>query len=223
MEARLKIVAGKHSGKEIPIKTAQFMIGRSEDCHLRSRSDKVSRHHSAITLRESYLAVRDLGSRNGTLVNGKAIEKETELRDGDLLQIGPLEFEIVVRHNLAGEKRPAMRDLSELAERTARAPAQKARDGEIDDWIGQPEPLKGGKWEPSGDTKAISASSDDTVDMAFQGTAVGGAGKSQPKPQDKDQDKEHKGKLPRLDNEKTKDSREAAANVLKRLARHRSF
>ena len=80
-----------------PITIPQFMIGRAEDCHLKPRSELISRYHRALLVESAYVAVRDLGSKNGVYVNGERIGVEQELKQGDRLAIGPLEFEILVQ------------------------------------------------------------------------------------------------------------------------------
>ena len=137
MELKLKVVEGKHAGQEIAVAGPKFIIGRDEDCHLRPGSDAVSRHHCVILIDETYAAVRDFGSKNGTYVNGERIVGEQEIKHGDHLKVGPLEFELVVNHKLGGKKRSAVHGLKEAAARTAEGkPA-----GEVDmtQWL-LPEP-----------------------------------------------------------------------------------
>jgi hypothetical protein len=95
LHAVLKVVGGKQDGKLIPLNTKKFLIGREQDCHLRPASESVSRHHCAITIDDYTVRVRDLGSSNGTSINGKRIIGVHEANPGDALQIGNLDFEIV--------------------------------------------------------------------------------------------------------------------------------
>jgi FHA domain-containing protein len=62
-------------------------IGRSSSCDLVLRDDSVSRRHAEIALRGGVCVVRDLGSSNGTWVNGRAVQR-ARLRAGDELQLG---------------------------------------------------------------------------------------------------------------------------------------
>src|SRR5437667_12871352 len=73
MKVQLIVVQGKPEGKVIPLVGPMFKIGRGETCHLRPNSEQVSREHAAFSIAGDDVSVRDLGSRNGTLVNGKAI------------------------------------------------------------------------------------------------------------------------------------------------------
>jgi pSer/pThr/pTyr-binding forkhead associated (FHA) protein len=95
LHAVLKVVGGKQDGKLIPLNTKKFLIGREQDCHLRPGSESVSRHHCAITIDDFTVRVRDLGSSNGTSINGKRIIGVHEANPGDSLRIGSLDFEIV--------------------------------------------------------------------------------------------------------------------------------
>ena len=97
MQVKLRVLRGSSAGKEIGLKGPKFLIGRAEDCQMRARSDAISRRHCAVFLRRSGVVVRDLGSRNGTFVNGSRIDGDHVLEDGDLLQVGPLEFAVIVQ------------------------------------------------------------------------------------------------------------------------------
>jgi predicted component of type VI protein secretion system len=97
MKVQLVVVRGKPEGKVIPLVGPNFKIGRGETCHLRPNSEQVSREHAEFTISGESIVVRDLGSRNGTLVNGKALTAEScRLRDRDLVQVGPLTFAVAI-------------------------------------------------------------------------------------------------------------------------------
>jgi pSer/pThr/pTyr-binding forkhead associated (FHA) protein len=97
ISAELKVVGGKHAGQVIPLNRRKFLIGREQDCQLRPNSEMVSRHHCVFSLDDFSVRLRDLGSTNGTLVNGERIQRETVLSNTDRILIGNLEFELVVR------------------------------------------------------------------------------------------------------------------------------
>ena len=69
---------------------ATYFIGRDGDCAIALDSSLVSRRHAELTWQvvDSAFAVRDLGSRNGTTVNGKRVDFQ-RLHDGDHVVIGP--------------------------------------------------------------------------------------------------------------------------------------
>jgi len=98
MKVQLVVVQGKPEGKTIPLAGPKFKIGRGEGCHLRPNSDLVSREHAEFELLADSVTVRDLGSRNGTDVNGKPLAKEQAhvLKNGDLVKIGALTFAVAI-------------------------------------------------------------------------------------------------------------------------------
>lgn len=133
MDVKLIVANGKHIGEKIPVSGPKFIVGRSEECQLRPRSDLISRHHCAIVVEDGYVAVRDFGSKNGTFVNGDRIRAEQELKNGDRLTIGQLEFLVELVVNVAGKKKPKVHSVQEAAARTV----ESAGDDELDlaDWL----------------------------------------------------------------------------------------
>ncbi|HEV3345299.1 MAG TPA: FHA domain-containing protein [Pirellulales bacterium] len=150
MEVRLKVLVGKNSGQELSIPGPRFFIGRAEDCQLRPRSDLISRHHCVLLIEDGFVAIRDFGSKNGTVVNGQRIVGERELKPGDHLTIGPLEFEVVLPAPVVPKKRPKVESVKEAAARTAEGHGPQGGDEKLDvsQWLGD-----GG----SGDSKVLDA------------------------------------------------------------------
>lgn len=107
LQAELKILGGKHQGKSIPLSTKKFLVGREQDCHLRPNSDMVSRHHCVFSIDDYAVRLRDLGSTNGTRVNGELLRGEVMLKSGDQIGIGKMELELVVRHAVAVAAKPS--------------------------------------------------------------------------------------------------------------------
>src|SRR5690349_6061702 len=103
LQVDLKVLEGRQQGKLIPLNVRQFLIGREQDCHLRPNSDLVSRHHCVFTIDDFTVRVRDLGSTNGTYVNGERIQGQVVLKPGDNVVVGKLSFEVVVRQAAAVE------------------------------------------------------------------------------------------------------------------------
>lgn len=83
---RLVVVVGNDVGQAYPIGDG-VVLGRGE-VDIRLLSDDVSRRHAELLRRDGRTYVRDLGSMNGTLVNGAAIEGEREVHEGDKIQVG---------------------------------------------------------------------------------------------------------------------------------------
>ena len=93
MAARLiEVAAEAEQTREHPIKEDQYLIGRGSDCNLRLPISDVSRHHCLIQKQANEYFLSDLGSANGTFVNGKRVRSKVTLRTGDQISIGPLHF-----------------------------------------------------------------------------------------------------------------------------------
>jgi len=85
---------GKWEGKTIPIKLAQFLVGRDAGCQLRPANLLVSKRHCVLLVRGDRAFVRDLNSTNGTFLNDQPVKGEVELHDRDSLKIGPMAFRV---------------------------------------------------------------------------------------------------------------------------------
>jgi hypothetical protein len=70
------------------------ILGRDPGCDVMIDHGAVSRRHCAVRCKEEGLSVMDLGSRNGTFVNGKAIKAEALVREGEVLSFGTLSFRV---------------------------------------------------------------------------------------------------------------------------------
>ncbi|MEM1070302.1 MAG: FHA domain-containing protein [Planctomycetota bacterium] len=134
MQIKLKVLSGSHEGKEISIASEKFLIGRSESCQLRPKSESVSRKHCIIVLKDNRVLVQDLKSRNGTFVNEKRlpVDKAKVLRAGDQLKVGKLLFEIVIEHGLQAAKKPEVADVGDAAARTVEAGSHDSRFEAVD-------------------------------------------------------------------------------------------
>ena len=97
----LKVVSGKQAGQTIPLPIGKFLIGREEDCHLRPNSDLVSRHHCVFLVDEYGVRLRDLGSTNGTFINGEKLVGSKPLEQGHIVECGGLKFEVLITEDAA--------------------------------------------------------------------------------------------------------------------------
>jgi len=78
---------GQEAGRSWPIAAEKVIIGRGEDCDVVLRERQVSRRHAQIRRLDSQYVLEDLGSRNGTCVNGREVIGPYVLQDGDEVQI----------------------------------------------------------------------------------------------------------------------------------------
>ena len=85
--AMLLMVEGPSPGRRIFMEKQHLIIGRDERCDLVVAERQVSRQHATITLEGEGYVVRDLGSKNGTFVNGRELDGPHLLQDGDEIQI----------------------------------------------------------------------------------------------------------------------------------------
>lgn len=122
------------------------------------------------------MIVRDLGSRNGTLVNDERVIGERELAAGDHLKVGPLEFEVLIVRAVAGAKLPKVNSIKEAAARTA---AGRGNDNaDVAEWIApvatpsEPEPdttfdsVAESEAVAEGETRELEASETEEIDLA---------------------------------------------------------
>ncbi len=84
----LKFISGKYQGGEFPLDMNQeLIIGRSSELEMVLVEDMVSRHHAKITTTNNEIWIEDLGSTNGSFVNGEKITR-VRLKEGDRILIG---------------------------------------------------------------------------------------------------------------------------------------
>lgn len=100
----LTILEGQESGKRILLKNLSvFEAGKAQGNHICLKDDSVAFNHFRIYHSDGSYMVYDLGSKRGTLVNGKPIDK-AELSTGDVLKVGDLElrFDVVDENDASG-------------------------------------------------------------------------------------------------------------------------
>jgi anti-anti-sigma regulatory factor len=94
MKVYLIVASGKRKGFPILLQQNLFMLGSDKICQLRSALPGIAPRHCAVRVDERKVFVRDLGSDEGTLVNGSRMptSEEWALHKGDRIAVGPLEF-----------------------------------------------------------------------------------------------------------------------------------
>lgn len=217
MKVKLKVLVGKSEGKEIPVPGPRFLIGRSSDCHLRPKSDSISRNHCTILIREDKVTVRDLNSRNGTFVNGERITEEEEIRDGDQLQVGKLEFGVVVKaakKEVADAPKPKAEEEVESPTETIMSGGEKDPDSlefDVTEWLQEAD-----KDDKNNEPETRQFQLDDTDRLAVATDAP-----SEPEEEEEaavtKHSKKKPGKLPPRPAAQTDSSRDAAADMLRKF------
>ncbi|MEL6329321.1 MAG: FHA domain-containing protein [Planctomycetota bacterium] len=109
--------------RSITLKKSRSVIGRQTDCEIRVPVGEVSRQHCEIVIEDGGVRISDLGSSNGTEVNGRQIRSH-ELSPGDVIAVGPL----VLVTRIDGE--PSEFDVHEkfLIAKPVRAPVARGED-----------------------------------------------------------------------------------------------
>jgi hypothetical protein len=221
MHVRLKILQGSNTSKEIKIPTPKCVIGRGDDCHLRPQSDAISRRHCIIITTENEVVVRDLNSRNGTYVNDERVAEEAVLLSGDILRVGPLQFEMLIEQSVAKAKRPKVADIKEAVARTAEGSGVNSTSDldDVSDWLDEADTQEKSRRTTAPETRQFRM--DDTV-MPGEGENVAKANDTKTlAPNGKRPDKKLPGKLPPRPATQKADSREAAADMLKKFFNRR--
>jgi pSer/pThr/pTyr-binding forkhead associated (FHA) protein len=81
----------RHGDLEIPLEKLPVVMGRGPDAEIQVLDRFASRHHCEFSERDGTLFVRDLGSKNGSFVNGRCAS-ESSLCEGDTLSVGATTF-----------------------------------------------------------------------------------------------------------------------------------
>ena len=119
--SKLVAQAGPASGQEFALEGDELVIGRAAD----------SRKHALVRKTEDGWAVSDLGSGNGTMLNGEAIADETPLNDGDVITMGDTELRYAGASGVGAgaNEADATADVPSSASSSRRPPVRTARTG----------------------------------------------------------------------------------------------
>jgi hypothetical protein len=90
MGRKLQLVctAGGLAGRRYDVEGVELVLGRAETCSVQIPDTGVSREHARIFVHNGAVWVRDAGSRNGVLVNGKRIQRPATVGPGDTIHVG---------------------------------------------------------------------------------------------------------------------------------------
>jgi predicted component of type VI protein secretion system len=92
----------RHLQHDFELGLGEFAIGRSPECQLSLDDPLVSRKHALLVVSPESVLIKDLGSRNGVVVNGTKIDTSRVLLDGDRIVIGSQEMTIMSRPATVG-------------------------------------------------------------------------------------------------------------------------
>jgi pSer/pThr/pTyr-binding forkhead associated (FHA) protein len=95
MQVVLVMFRGEGERRSFSLPRDLTVMGRREDCDLRIPLGEVSRKHCRLIADGETLKIEDLGSSNGTFLNGQRIQ-ETQVNPGDVIQIGPVLFVVQI-------------------------------------------------------------------------------------------------------------------------------
>ena len=77
------------SARRFEFTQSEVIIGRAEVCDLVLASPEVSGRHAALLLQQGKVILRDLGSTNGTHINGQQLQRPMIIRPVDVVRVGP--------------------------------------------------------------------------------------------------------------------------------------
>ncbi len=103
---RLIVEDGYNRGAEIVLGEPTVVLGRGADCAVQLLDESVSRHHAELTRGDDGVSVRDLGSRNGTRVNGVPVETAA-VEAGDRIALGDVRLLLLPAPVTPGEDEPS--------------------------------------------------------------------------------------------------------------------
>ena len=165
MDFELLIVRGRSGSQTLKLADGVTTVGRHDDCQLRIKSAQVSRRHCELFEKKGLLLVKDLGSSNGTYVNGQRVEGQRVLEPGDEITIGQVQLRVAK----VGQPAPP-------------APAPKPRKPGDTAVIAAPVPAGGDEdFEIEFDEEAESAENVPLPDFEDEPVAEAAAPKAEPK------------------------------------------
>ncbi|WDI43390.1 FHA domain-containing protein [Bremerella sp. P1] len=227
MQVMLQVIRGPSAGKEFKLPVDNFVIGRGDGCHLKPKSDMVSRKHCALAVRDSKLFLEDFGSKNGTYVNGERVEGTIELKMGDELRVGPLDFLILIDHTLGAAKRSKVSSVKEAASRVAEA---SGIGNDVASWLEEADEEERQMRMDNPETRQFRVDETRTVSLdelreleeeeAANGDTKDGKTKTGLLGMFGSKKKAY-GKLPQVENAGSKDSQSAANDAIRRLMDNR--
>ncbi len=131
----LKFISGKYQGGEFPLKgDKQLIIGRSSELDIVLVEDMVSRKHAKISIAGGKITIEDLGSTNGTFVNGEKV-KSSRLKENDRILVGTSILKLVKAGLGSAELSDAQvkQNLEQVAAASSQKQTKTAMTGKIEE------------------------------------------------------------------------------------------
>jgi pSer/pThr/pTyr-binding forkhead associated (FHA) protein len=132
----LRFISGKYQGGEFPLRpNREIVVGRSSDLDMVLVEDMVSRKHAKIVTDDRSVSIQDLGSTNGTFVNGEKI-RTIRLKEGDRILIGTSIIKLITANGEAPVPSSALSEneaRSKLQVAANRRPEPKMMQGNIEE------------------------------------------------------------------------------------------
>src|SRR5574341_2181126 len=125
----LRFVSGKYQGAVFPLREGrEVIVGRSNDVDLVLAEDLVSRRHARIAVEDGAVTLQDLGSTNGTFLNGQRVKK-ARLAEGDRILIGSSLLKLVAAdaETVSRSDAEVRQELEEAAQRSSATDASAIR------------------------------------------------------------------------------------------------
>jgi pSer/pThr/pTyr-binding forkhead associated (FHA) protein len=94
-----------------PLFDAECVIGRAPDCTISIQDGSISSRHARVSRSSEGFSIEDLGSRNGTFVNGEKVDKPRLLTDGDVVRLGKIVMTFSVAQEIVAEPKTQMMNL----------------------------------------------------------------------------------------------------------------
>lgn len=227
MQMQLQVVTGGHKGKLISVKHDKFLIGRSDECHLRPKSESISRRHCAIVRKDGRVLLIDLKSRNGTEVNGKMLDPSRAkiLKNNDHIKVGKLEFVVVMEAGVKNVKKPEVKDVKDAAARSAGSETSDSRFEEVDvsSWLDEADQVD--RSGSASETRQFQF--EESSDLSTDSTLMEAQAEQETAAEEKEAEEEKKpkkrekskpGKLPQMSTKPTTGtSKDAASETLRKF------
>ena len=136
----LRQVVGELEDENVQVQSLPFSIGRSSSCDLTLSDQRASGHHAELVEKDGVLAVKDLGSKNGVLVDERKVKNAGVIGDGSRFTVGSHIFDVRIEDDSlrAASSRKAERQTAKRDEVVAKGEPSEARKLNVDvDSLGQ--------------------------------------------------------------------------------------